>query len=318
MTRRGRRGLATILLVLATIGGSGSLRTLAAFTDQDPVIGRFASSSIVPPTTLAATGGTSVGLTWTPTVSSVATGYSVLRGSVNGGPYSVVASVTPGSASSTTNAPGPGTWYYVLQSVYGSWTSADSNQASATVTASTTSTAYAGCVLNAADTSGAGDNDGYQTTPALACADGGGSAQDANSGTGGTQACGAGTVTPDPAKDRHRFWGFVTGLPVAVSSIAGISVRADLATNNNGGSTALCAQLSWDGGTTWTTIKSVDVPSSAETTYAFGSATDTWGRSWTLAELGPTKLIVRIIDATSQPNKRFDLDYLAVSVTYTP
>ena len=117
MTRRGRRGLATVLLVVATIGGSGSLRTLAAFTDQDPVIGRFTTPSIVPPTNLSATGGTSVGLTWTPTVSSVATGYSVLRGSVSGGPYSVVASVTPGTASSAANAPGPGTWYYVLQSV---------------------------------------------------------------------------------------------------------------------------------------------------------------------------------------------------------
>ena len=55
-----------------------------------------------------------------------------------------------------------------------------------------------------------------------------------------------------------------------------------------------------------------------ESTYTFGGTADTWGRTWTLAELGPTNLVVRVIDASSMSNKRFELDYLAVSVTYTP
>ena len=205
----------------------------------------------------------------------------------------------------------------MLRSVYASWTSADSNQAVATVTAGSVSTPLAGCVLSAADTSGAGDNDGYQTTPLLACADGGGMAQDPSTGTGGNESCGTGS-TPSTTKDRHRFWGFVTGLPATVSSITGVSVRADLGTSNNGGTTNLCAQLSWDGGTSWTTIKSVPVTTTAETTYTFGGTTDTWGRTWSPADLAPTTLVVRVIDASSQPNKRYELDYLAVSVTYTP
>jgi hypothetical protein len=314
---RGRLGLGTALLVVATIGGSGSLRTLAAFTDRGTVNGTLASDSIAPPTGLAATGGTSVGLAWTPTVDTFATGYSVWRASAGGGPYTSVGSVTPGSATSTTDAPAPGTWFYVLRSVYGSWSSPDSNQASATVSASSASTSYAACVNQAPDTTGAGDNDGYQTTPALACADGGGSAEDPSTGTGGTESCGTGAV-PAAAKDRHRFWGYVTGLPGSVAAITGIRVRADLGTSNNGGTTNLCAQLSWNGGTTWTSIKSLAVTGTGEITYTFGSTSDTWGRAWTVGELDATNLVVRIIDASSQNNKRFELDYLAVSVTYTP
>jgi hypothetical protein len=318
VTRPRRLGLATVLLVVATIGGSGSLATLAAYTDTDAIVGTYATDVLDPPTALAATGGTTVGLTWTPTVDSYATGYTVLRGSVSGGPYTSVGTVTPGSASATTNAPGTGTWYYVLRSTSGAWSSGDSNQASATVSGTPTTLAYAGCVSQAADTTGAGDNDGYQTTPANACADGGGFAQDPNSGSGGSQACGAGTTTPDPLKDRHRFWGFATGLPGSVSSIDGIRIRADMGLNNNGGTTNLCAQLSWNGGTSWTTIKSIALNGTGESTYVLGAANDTWGRTWTLAELGSSTFVVRLIDASSMSNKRFELDYLAVSVTYTP
>jgi hypothetical protein len=49
-----------------------------------------------------------------------------------------------------------------------------------------------------------------------------------------------------------------------------------------------------------------------------GGTADTWGRTWAPAELAPTTFVVRIIDAASMTNKRFELDYLAVSVTYTP
>jgi hypothetical protein len=214
------------------------------------------------------------------------------------------------------DAPAAGTWFYVLRSVYQSWSSVDSNEASAAVSPAI-STGYAACTSTAADTSGAGDNDGYQSNPGRACVDDGSDAADAGSGTGGSGSCGSGS-TPDTRKDRHRFWGFSTGLPGAVTSIDGIRVRADLGMNNNGGTTNVCAQLSWDGGTTWTAMQAVELATSAETTYTFGGIADAWGRAWTPAELDPTVFRVRLIDAASQATKRFDLDYLAVSVTYTP
>ena len=317
MIRRRRLAFAASIGLLAVmLAASGSGLTLARYTDAATTSGSINSDTLAAPTGLVATGGASIGLSWTPTVDTYATGYTVWRGSASGGPYTNIGSVTPRTATTTTDTPAVGTWYYVLRSVFGSWSSVVSNQASATISAPT-STAYAACVSQAADTSGAGDNNGYQTTPIQACTDGGAAAQDPNSGTGGTASCGTGAV-PDPTKDRHRFWGFVTGLPGSVSAITGIRVRADLGMNNNGGTTNVCAQLSWDGGTTWTSMQSVALTGTAQTTFTFGGTADTWGRSWTLAQLASGTFRVRIINASSQANKRFDLDYLAVSVSYIP
>ena len=315
-TTSAARATAFGLLALAALAiPSGSL-TLARFTDADDVSGTVTAETLAPPTVLAAVGGSTITLTWTPTVDTYATGYDVRRGSASGGPYGSIATVTPGTATTTSDAPGPGTWYYVLRSLYQSWASADSGQASATV-GTLTSTAYAACVSQAADTSGAGDNNGYQGRPARACVNDSSFATDTNSGTGGTQSCGTGAV-PDARKDRHRLWGYALGLPGAVTSIDGIRVRADVRLNNVTGTTNLCAQLSGNAGTTWTTMQAVAVASTTETTIVFGGTADTWGRTWTLAELSTARFRVRLIDASTLTTKRFDLDYVAVSVSYTP
>jgi len=290
--------------------------TLASYTDAVASTGTVGADTLAPPTGLAAIGGTSVSLTWTPTVDTYATGYSLLRGSVNGGPYGAVATVTPGSASATTDAPGAGTWYYVLQSAYQSWVSANSGQAAATVT-STVTTTYATCTTTAADTSGAGDNNGYQSNPTRACANDSSFATDSNSGTSTSTSCGTG-ATPSTTKDRHRFWGFATGLPVTVTSIDGIEVQVDLGMGSSTGTTNICAQLSWNGGTTWTTIKPLAISATAETTYTFGGVADTWGRTWLLGQFSTSNLRLRLIDASSSSTKRFDLDYVALRVTYMP
>lgn len=320
MSGRRIRGLALLLVAAAPLvagGVAGTPRTLARFADATAATGTVIADTLAPPTSLAATGGVNVDLTWTATTDTYATGYALYRSSTSGSGYGLVANVTPGSAVATTDTPTAGTWYYVLRSVYQSWDSADSNQAWATV-GTPTSTAYAACVSQAADTSGAGDNDGYQSNPSRACVNDASSSTDGNSGTGGTQSCGSG-ATPDPLKDRHRFWGFATGVPVSVTSIEGIRVRADLGMNNNGGTSAVCAQLSWDGGSTWTTLQSATLTGTAETTYTFGGTTDLWGRTaWTPTQLDATNFRVRMVNASTQTNKRFDLDYLAVSVTYVP
>ena len=59
--------------------------------------------------------------------------------------------------------------------------------------------------------------------------------------------------------------------------------------------------------------------STGMTTYEFGGATDKWGHTpWTLAQLGTSAFRVRITDATDQNNKDYLLDWLRVSVAYTP
>lgn len=308
--------VAGFLLVVVGLAPALPARSLARFVDSATSSATIATDTLAPPTGLAATGGTSVALTWTPTVDAYATGYSVLRGTTSGGPYSAVGAVTPGSATTTTDGPAPGTWYYVLRSVFQSWSSPDSDEASATV-GSPTTTAVQSCTTTAADTTGAGDNDGYEVDPARVCVDDGSAATDSDTGTSSSASCGSG-ATPSTTKDRHRFWGYAFGLPTTVGAISGITVRADLGMNNNGGTTNLCVQLSWDGGTTWTAIKSLEASGLIQSAYTFGSAADTWGRSWTPEELDAARFQVRVIDATTQSNKQFRLDYLGVSVSYFP
>jgi hypothetical protein len=306
-----RLAVLAALAGLAVLGsGTAASPSLARLTDTETSTGSFGSGILQPPTSLAAAANGSgvVTLTWTPTTSTQATGYDVLRSTTSGSGYGVVSSVTPRTATTTTNTPGNGTFYYVLRSTVQSWTSALSNEASVSV--GSTSTGLKGCTTTAADTGG--DGNGYQTTPGNACAVDGALAVDASTGTNTVNSC------TNAGKDRHRFWGYAFGLPGSVSSINGITVQATLSLNNNGGTSVLCAQLSWDGGTTWTAIQSTGVSGTGLSTYTFGGATDTWGRTWTAANLATGSFRVRLIDVSTQSNKSFRLDGILVGVSYTP
>jgi hypothetical protein len=315
--RRGSRRASALIAIAACLVLGGPAMSLARFVDTDLSSGTIATDTLSPPTSLAGTATSTVSLTWTPTVDTYATGYLLYRGTATGGPYAPVGPVTPGSASSTTDAPGSGAFYYVLRSVYQSWTSVNSNEAAVTVGPPTTTTVRS-CTTTAADTVAAGDNNGYQSNPSRVCTDDGSAATDSNSGSAHTNAsCGTG-ATPATVKDRHRFWGYAFGLPGSVSSIAGITVRADLGMNNSGGTTNLCVQLSWDAGATWTSIKSVPVSGTAQSAYTFGSSSDTWGRTWAVGDFSTANFRVRVINASTQSNKQFQLDYAGVSVSYYP
>jgi hypothetical protein len=244
-------------------------------------------------------------LSWTASTSTAATGYVVERATALAGPYSQIATVTPVSATGYVDSPTTGTYWYRLSTYKGNWRSDATTPVSAAVVVSS-NTGAKSCVngSNAADTGGNGN--GYEGTPNNACAADGSVATDASTGTNARSASCTNT-----ANDRHRFWGYAFGLPASVTAINGITVRADAGMSNNGGTSNLCIELSWDGGTTWTNAKSV-------TTYTLGSATDTWGRTWTAAQLSTASFRVRVTDATNQNNKDYRLDYLAVSIQYTP
>jgi hypothetical protein len=302
-----------VVAALSTLHPAGAPTTLARFGDIAGTGAFLGAGTLDPPTALAASGASTVTLSWTPTVDAGATGYRVYRSTTAGSGHVLVgADVTPRSASSTTDSPpAAGTYHYVLRSFLGSWLSIASNEASATVVVVPVTTPWAGC---AAATSAAeaawGDGDGYGTTPGDACGDGGGVATDAATGrTGHDASC------TNQANDAHRFRDFSLAVP-ALAAVLGIEVRADLGMNNNGGTSVVCAQLSWDAGTTWTAAKSVALGGTAETTYVLGGAGDTWGRAWTPAELANASFRVRLIDATTQNNKNYLLDFVAVRVTY--
>ena len=312
MDRR-RLSLAVAVILVPVLLGSTTGISLARLTDVAKSTKAISTDTLDPPTSLAATGGTTASLTWTATVDAYASGYEVRRATVSGGPYSLVTTVTPRTTVATTDAPGSsGTYYYVLRSYFQNWTSANSNQASATIALAPIATGFKTCTTtsNAADTGG--DGNGYETTPANACVVDGAVATDASTGTNTTISC------TDAGKDRHRFWDFGLGVPSSVFVVSGIQVRAAVGQNNNSGTNQICAQLSWDAGTSWTAAKSVAVASVGITTYNLGATNDTWGRAWLGTELQNGTFRVRIIDVSDRTTKDFRLDGLAVQVTYTP
>jgi hypothetical protein len=162
---------------------------------------------------------------------------------------------------------------------------------------------------NAAVTVNAGDNNGFETTPANAYANDGLFAVDTNSGTG------TGTSCTGTGKDKHVYFNYGINLP-AGATISGIQVRLDAKADSTAGAPKMCVQLSWDGGTTWTAAKSTATLTTTEATYILGGAADTWGRAWTVNNLSDVNFRVRIINVASNTNRDFSLDWAAVQITY--
>ncbi len=135
--RRPRGTFTPLAAALATLLLTGLGRplpaALALMGDAETVAAALATETLDPPTNLVATAtlGLVVTLTWTEAVDTRATGYQVLRGTASGGPYSQIATVTPRTTTTYVDLPLlPGTYYYVLRTYYGSWTSVNSNEAS--------------------------------------------------------------------------------------------------------------------------------------------------------------------------------------------
>jgi WD40 repeat protein len=189
------------------------------------------------------------------------------------------------------------------------------NALSASVTWSFTTVSILGFLspsANGAVIASAGDNNGFETTPANAYANDGQFAVDTNSGTG------TGTTCTGTSKDKHVFYNYGANLPAGVT-IKGIQVRLDAKADSTTGAPKMCVQLSWDGGTTWTATKTTATLTTTEVTYLLGSNADTWGHTWNTtgtSELSDTKFRVRVINVASNTNRDFSLDWVAVQVAY--
>jgi hypothetical protein len=160
-----------------------------------------------------------------------------------------------------------------------------------------------------APVSGAGDNNGFETTPANAQALDGLFAVDANSGTNTNTSC------TDAGKDKHDFFNYNVNLP-AGAAIKGIEVRLDAKVSSTANSPMMCTQLSWNGGTTWTTAQSTPTLTTATATYVFGGPANTWGRTWAVGDLSNASFRIRVIDVAASTARTFSLDQIAVRVTY--
>jgi hypothetical protein len=134
--RPARRATGLALAIAMAVAGSSGLTlpattTVALLGDAETVAATFSTETLDPPTSVDATAllFLTVSITWVATVDSRATGYQVLRSTTSGSGYAVIGTVTPRTATSYTDLPlVPGTYYYVVRSYYGSWTSVNSNQ----------------------------------------------------------------------------------------------------------------------------------------------------------------------------------------------
>jgi hypothetical protein len=306
---RDRRFLALVGALALMLSLTAPTVTRARMIDADTTTQTVTTDTLNPPTSLAATGGSTAALTWTPTVDTYASGYQVLRSTTSGSGYAQVGTATPRSASSFNDTPSvDGTYFYVLRSYIQNWTSAQTAEVSASVKMGVTG--FKACTSQAADSGG--DNNGYELNPASGCADDAAVASDANSGTG------TGTTCSATGKDRHRFQNFGLGLPGVVNSITGITVKTKSAISAVTGTNILCAQLSWDGGTNWTATQQVNITSASLTYYTFGGTTFLWGRAWAVGNLSDANLRVRLIDVANSTARTFTIDTVQVQVKYVP
>ena len=159
-------------------------------------------------------------------------------------------------------------------------------------------------------TSSAGDNNGYESGPTNAFADGVSVATDLNSGSNKNTSC------TNTGKDKHQFYNY--GFSIPSGTVQGIQVRLDARANSTSGAPKICVEISWNGGASWTAVKNTTTLSTTEATYILGGAADTWGRTWALGEFSNTNFRVRVTDVASNNSRDFYLDYIAVNVTYQP
>ena len=158
-------------------------------------------------------------------------------------------------------------------------------------------TGYLSPTAQAADTGG--DGDGFESDPTNAFAD------DASSAT---------NVGGDG--DRHRFYDYGISLKSSCD-ISGIEVRLDWWLSALGGGNSIDVELSWDGGTSWTAAKTDAVESTSERSAILGGSSDTWGRTWSVAELSDSNFRARAT-TNGSGGLTYYLDWAPVKVYYAP
>ncbi|MCA9359124.1 hypothetical protein KC926_02875, partial [Candidatus Kaiserbacteria bacterium] len=88
------------------------------------------------------------------------------------------------------------------------------------------------------------------------------------------------------------------------NSIQGIEVKLEVSGTTAAGD--IDVDLSWDGGTTWTTIKTTPTLTTTDTVVSLGGPSDTWGRAWTASEFSNTNFVVRLDANPSSNNVQVD------------
>lgn len=182
-----------------------------------------------------------------------------------------------------------------------------SNTPAPTATPTGAATAFLNPNANSVDTGG--DGNGFASNPSRAYTSNSSYAVDNNSGSGNSTNC---TGTD---KDRHRYYNYNIAIPAGTAA-TGIEVRLIAKVDSSSNSPKMCVQLSWNGGTTWTTSQLTPNLSTSKTTYTLGGAGNVWGRTWNNSEFSNSNFRLRVINIASSTSRDFSLDWAAVKVYY--
>jgi hypothetical protein len=118
-------------------------------------------------------------------------------------------------------------------------------------------------------------------------------------------------TTSNTASQRQTYGGFGFAIPTT-NTIQGIQVKLDGSGTTAAGT--IQVGLSWDDGTTITTLEATPTLSGSDIVYNLGGQTNLWGRTWTATELNNT-FRLRIV---AQPNSNtVRLDAIEVRVYHT-
>lgn len=138
--------------------------------------------------------------------------------------------------------------------------------------------------------------------------------------------CGSGGDNCDLDAEKGQLSDFTFG---AYGTVDGIEVALESACAAGIGSCAAAGDLqtvalSWDDGTSWTSDKTTSELTTSDATYTLGGSTDTWGRTWTPAELANGTFRARVAGSCAAgcgaagPSSVIDLFQIKIYWTCTP
>ncbi|MCX5990933.1 MAG: hypothetical protein NTZ04_01160 [Chloroflexi bacterium] len=121
----------------------------------------------------------------------------------------------------------------------------------------------------------------------------------------------------DGAGDRHLYYDYGFSI-LSDANIEGIEVRLHWWLDSVDGTNSMSVDLSWDGGSSWTSAATDNVGSTTELTASLGGPTDKWGHSWIPSEFSNANFRARVTCNSDDPTRDFYLDWIPVIVYYAP
>ena len=109
---------------------------------------------------------------------------------------------------------------------------------------------------------------------------------------GGNAYTSDGAYTTAVASVQHSYGTFGFMVP-SNNTITGIAVKLEASGSTAAGT--ISVRLSWDGGTTVTSLATTGTLTTTDAVYTLGGASDLWGRSWTPAELDNGNFTIELV-----------------------